>query len=62
MSRILLKVTPLAEYLTPMLIIAEFLGEAGHEVFFNTANLFRHRIGTTSMGFRWFNQSLRTSI
>jgi UDP:flavonoid glycosyltransferase YjiC (YdhE family) len=40
MSKILMPVTQLAEHVNPMLAIAEYLQQHGHEVIFNTAELF----------------------
>ena len=51
MSRILVAVTPLAGHVNPMLIVAESLGKAGHEVFFNTADLFRERVEAAGLRF-----------
>ena len=58
MSRILLTVTAVAGDVTPMFIVTECLGKAGDEIFFNTADLFRPRIESASLRFRWCNQSL----
>ena len=43
MGRVLVAVTPLAGHVNAMLVIAEFLRQQGHEILFNTSELFRER-------------------
>jgi MGT family glycosyltransferase len=43
MSKILIAVTPLPGHVNPMLVVADFLSKRGHDVFFNTSELFRVR-------------------
>lgn len=44
MSRIIIAVTPLMGHVNPMFTVAESLRDAGHEIYFNTSDVFRERI------------------
>ncbi len=51
MSKILVAAAPLAGHAGPMLIIAEFLRKRGHDVLFNTSDLFRERAEACDLRF-----------
>jgi MGT family glycosyltransferase len=51
MSKILVAAAPLAGHAGPMLIIAEFLRKRGHNVLFNTSDLFRERAEACDLRF-----------
>jgi hypothetical protein len=51
LSRILVAVTPLVGHVNPMLQIGKFLSTHGHNVTFNTSDLFRERVEGSNLRF-----------
>jgi MGT family glycosyltransferase len=51
MSTILMAVTPMAGHVNPMLTVAESLRSRGHDVLFNTADLFREQVESRLLHF-----------
>lgn len=51
MSRILVSVTPLAGHVNPMLLIAEDLAKRGHDVTFNSGEVFREKAEAAGLNF-----------
>ncbi|HTF64179.1 MAG TPA: glycosyltransferase [Edaphobacter sp.] len=51
MSRILVSVTPAPGHVNPMLLIAEDLAKRGHEVTFNTGEVFREKAEAAGLSF-----------
>jgi MGT family glycosyltransferase len=51
MSKILVAVTPLAGHVNPMLPVAESLSKRGHEVFFNTSDIFQVKVESYGLQF-----------
>jgi hypothetical protein len=51
MSRILISAVPLAGHANPMLLIAEFLHDQGHDVLFNCSDLFREKAEASDLRF-----------
>ncbi|ADV81939.1 glycosyltransferase [Terriglobus saanensis] len=51
MSRILVSVTPAPGHVNPLLLIAEHLSKQGHEVIFNSAEIFREKAEAAGLNF-----------
>lgn len=51
MSRILVSVTPLVGHVGPMIAVAAFLSMQGHDVIFNTSDLFREKVEAAGLHF-----------
>ncbi|ADV81937.1 glycosyltransferase [Terriglobus saanensis] len=51
MSNILVSVTPAPGHVNPLLLIAEHLSKAGHEVTFNSAEIFREKAEAVGLNF-----------
>jgi len=52
LSKILVSAVPLAGHANPMLIIAEFLRSQGHDVLFNSSDVFREKAEACGLRFR----------
>jgi len=51
MSKVLIAAAPLAGHVGPMLIIADFLRQQGHDILFNSSDLFREKAETRDLRF-----------
>jgi len=51
MSRILVSATPAPGHVNPLLLIAEHLGQRGHDVTFNSAEIFREKAQAAGLNF-----------